>query len=584
MPDARSPKAALARLRTLIRESLASDLRAAVIVTVMLVPQSLAYAQLAGLPAIHGVYASVAPLVVYALFGSSRVLSVGPVAIISLMTATALPTVAAPGTPEYVAAAGLLALVSGLMMVVMGAARLGVIATLLSHPVMVGFIAASGVLIAAGQIRHVLGVGGGGETLQALVASLVGNAAKTNPFTLAVGGAALAWLAWSRRGLAAVLRRCGLGAPAAASISKAAPLVAVGAGIAAVAVFGLDARGVAVVGHLPAGGLPLTAPPLDPALVAALLPSAALIALVGFVESVSVGQALAARRRQRVEPDRELSGLGAANVAAAFTGGFPVTGGFARSVVNADAGAETQAAGLLTAAGMLLAAALLTPLLALLPQAVLAATIIVAVLGLVDLGAIRHVYAYSRADFSAMAVTMAVVAGVGVEAGIAAGILVSLLMFLWRTARPHIAVVGQVPGTQHFRNVLRHRVVDSATVLTVRIDMSLYFVNARYLEDRVFELALARPQTRHVVLMCSAVNFIDASALDGLVNLMGRLRASGIALHLSEVKGPVMDRLAGTSLITDLTGRVFLSQYDAFAALDPAAARSGMATVHDAVR
>ncbi|MDX2221641.1 MAG: sulfate permease [Rhodospirillaceae bacterium] len=580
MPDTRSPKAALAGLRTRIRESLASDLRAAVIVTVMLVPQSLAYAQLAGLPAIHGVYASVAPLVAYALFGSSRVLSVGPVAIISLMTASALATVAVPGTPEYVAAAGLLALVSGLLMVVMGAARLGVIATLLSHPVMVGFVSASGVLIAAGQIRHVFGVGGGGgETLQALVASLIGNIAQTNLSTLAVGAAALAWLAWSRRGLDPLLRRSGLGASAAASISKAAPLVAVGAGIAAVAIFGLDSRGVAVVGHLPAGGLPLTAPPLDAALVAALLPSAALIALVGFVESVSVGQTLAARRRQRVDPDRELSGLGAANVAAAFTGGFPVTGGFARSVVNADAGAETQAAGLLTAAGMLLAAALLTPLLALLPQAVLAATIIVAVLGLVDFGAIRHVYAYSRADFSAMAVTMGVVAGVGVEAGIAAGILVSLLMFLWRTARPHIAVVGLVPGTQHFRNVLRHRVVDSATVLTVRIDMSLYFINARYLEDRVFELALARPQTRHVVLMCSAVNFIDASALDGLVSLMERLRAAGIALHLSEVKGPVMDRLDGTSLIKGLTGRVFLSQYDAFAALDPAAVRDGVVNI-----
>jgi len=262
-------------------------------------------------------------------------------------------------------------------------------------------------------------------------------------------------------------------------------------------------------------------------------------------------------------------GLGAANMAAAFSGGYPVTGGFSRSVVNFDAGARTPLAGVLTAVGIAVTAAFFTPLFFNLPTATLAATIIVAVLALVDLGAIRRTFRYSKSDFAAMAATILVVLGVGIEAGIVTGIAVSIALYLWRTSRPHMAIVGQVPGTEHFRNLLRHQVITSERVLTVRVDESLYFANTRYLEDRIYDLVVARPTLRHVVLMCPAVNFIDASALESLEAITERLHAAGVAFHLSEVKGPVMDRLQRSSFLDHLTGEVFLSQYQAMARLDP---------------
>jgi SulP family sulfate permease len=288
---------------------------------------------------------------------------------------------------------------------------------------------------------------------------------------------------------------------------------------------------------------------------------------VGFVESVSVGQTLAARRRQRIEPDRELVALGAGNLGAAFTGGFPVTGGFARSVVNFDAGAQTPAAGVFTAVGILAAALLLTPALYFVPQATLAATIVVAVLSLVDLSVFKHTWSYSKADFAAAAATVLVTLGAGVEAGLIAGVGLSLAMFVYRTSRPHIAEVGLVPGTEHFRNVQRHTVQTDEAVLGLRVDESLYFANARALEDRLNEEVAQRPGLRHVVLQCSAINDIDASALESLEAIDARLRDAGVVLHLSEVKGPVMDRLKGTALLQHLRGQVFLTHFQAVQAL-----------------
>ena len=308
-------------------------------------------------------------------------------------------------------------------------------------------------------------------------------------------------------------------------------------------------------------------PDFAPALWLDLLPAAVLIALVGFVESVSVGQTLAARRRQRIVPNQELVGLGASNIAAALSGGFPVTGGFARSIVNFEAGAATPFAGALTAILILAATMFLTPLFRLLPQAVLAATIIVAVLALVDIAAVRRIYAYSKSDFAAMATTIVLVLTVGVEAGIVGGVALSLLLFLWRTSTPHVAIVGQVPGTEHFRNVERHAVVTSPDLLSIRVDESLYFANSRFLEERVLAEVAARPELRDVVLMCSAVNLIDASALESLEAIAERLSSAGIGFHLSEVKGPVMDALRRSDFFAHFHGRVFLSQYEAFVTL-----------------
>jgi SulP family sulfate permease len=559
----------LAWMRRYDRALFHSDGLAALIVTIMLIPQSLAYALLAGLPAQVGLYASMLPLLGYALFGSSNALAVGPVAVVSLMTAAAIGNIAAAGSPEYLAAALALAALSGVLLVAMGLLRLGALANLLSHPVISGFITASGLLIAASQLKHILGIDAGGHSLPQIGVSLAGAVGGTNYVTLAIGVASIAFLFWVRRSLKPLLLRAGLGPKAADALAKAGPVAAVAATTGLVSALGLAAVGVRVVGEIPQGLPPLSLPPFDPAFYLELLPSALLISVVGFVESVSVAQTLAAKRRERIDPNRELIGLGAANLAAGVSGGYPVTGGFARSVVNFDAGARTPMAGVLTAVGIGLTAAFLTPLFHNLPKATLAATIIVAVLSLIDIGALRRTWRYSRSDFVAMLATILAVLGIGVEVGIVTGVSLSVALFLWRSARPHMAVVGQVPATQHFRNVLRHEVVTSPKVLSLRVDESLYFANARTLEERIYDLVTAKPEITDVVLMCSAVNGIDASALESLEATNARLEAAGVRFHLSEVKGPVMDRLKLVDFLAHLNGSVFLSQHDALHALDP---------------
>ena len=578
-PTARAAPAGWRRLRPSLpvldwgrrydRATFASDAVAALMLTIMLIPQSLAYALLAGLPPEVGLYASVAPLLLYAVFGSSRVLAVGPVAVVSLMTAATVGEHAPPGSAGYWSVAITLAFLSGVMLLVMGLLRLGFIANFLSHPVISGFISASALLIAASQLKTLMGVQAQGHNFVDLLADLARQAGQTHGPTLAVGVLATAFLLWVRKRFKPLLVAWGLGPKLADFLAKAGPVAAIV--VTTALAWGLDwqSQGMKVVGAIPQGLPPLTRPNWDLALWRELAVPALLISVVGFVESVSVGQTLAAKRRQRIAPDQELIALGASNLGAAFTGGFPVTGGFARSVVNFDAGAQTPAAGVYTAVGILLVTLLLTPALYHLPQATLAATIIVAVLSLVDIGILRRTWAYSKADFAAVAATLLATLGMGVETGLLVGVGVSLVLYLWRTSRPHIATVGLVPGTEHFRNVLRHAVRTSPTLLSLRVDESLYFANARSLEDRVNDAVAAQPALHHVVLQCSAINAIDASALESLEAIEHRLRHAGIMLHLSEVKGPVMDRLRRTALLQSMHGRVFLTHYQAVAALTP---------------
>nr|UOZ96686.1 putative sulfate transporter [Cupriavidus sp.] len=551
------------------RTTLSSDLVAAVIVTLMLIPQSLAYAALAGLPPEVGLYASIAPLLLYAVFGSSRVLAVGPVAVVSLMTATAIGDLAQAGSPVYWALAITLAFISGLMLLLMGLLRLGFLANFLSHPVISGFITASALLIAAGQLKVILGIRVEGQSFPELMLGLLQQASQTHGLTAVIGLSTVAFLFWARRGLKPLLSRLGLGLRLADGLARAAPVA--GIAIAALLTWAgqWQDQGVRIVGTVPQGLPPLTLPSWDLSLWQQLAVPALLISVVGFVESVSVGQTLAAKRRQRIVPDRELVALGASNLGAGLTGGFPVTGGFARSVVNFDAGAQTPAAGIFTAVGILLAALLLTPALYYVPQATLSATIVVAVLSLVDLRILRSTWAYSRSDFSAVVVTLLVTLTAGVETGLVAGVALSLLLYLYKTSRPHIAEVGLMPGTEHFRNVLRHPVRTCAHVASLRVDESLYFANARVLEDRVNALVAERPQLKHLVLQCSAINDIDASALESLEAIGQRLGDAGARLHLSEVKGPVMDRLQTTDFLKTLSGKVYPSQYQAISDLAP---------------
>ncbi len=551
------------------RATLTGDLVAALIVTIMLIPQSLAYAMLAGLPPEVGLYASVAPLMVYAIFGTSRALAVGPVAVVSLMTAASIGQFASAGSPQYWAAAITLAFLSGLILLAMGVLRLGFLANFLSHPVISGFITASGLIITASQLKTLMGVKAEGHNLLDLLIALVREAPNTHGVTLAVGVLVTAFLFWNRKAAKPLLRKWGVPAMPADIIVKAGPVVAIA--VTSLLAWQLDwpSAGMKIVGTIPQGLPPLTMPDWNMALWRDLAAPALLISVVGFVESVSVGQTLAAKRRQRIEPNQELVALGASNLSAAFTGGLPVTGGFSRSIVNFDAGAQTPAAGVFTAVGITLASMFLTPALYFLPQATLAATIIVAVLSLVDFGIFRRTWAYSRPDFVAVAATLVATLGLGVETGLVVGVGVSLALYLFRTSRPHIATVGLIPGTEHFRNVLRHDVLVSPKLLSLRVDESLYFANARSLEDRINDAVASNPELRHVVLQCSAINDIDASALESLEAIEHRLRDAGIALHLSEVKGPIMDRLKATDLVRHLSGKVFLTHYQAVASLTP---------------
>ncbi len=551
------------------RDTAARDGVAAVIVTIMLIPQSLAYAMLAGLPPEVGLYASILPLVAYALLGSSRTLAVGPVAVASLMTVAAASQVASAGSQQYLAATIILAFLSGIILLVMALLRLGWIANLLSHPVVSGFITASGLLIAASQLKHLLGIPLSGHNLIEIGQSLAQHFPDTHWPTVILGTLVTVFLFWVRKALKPLLQKLHFNAFWSDLVSKAGPVIAVLASTLAVAMLDLDSGGMAIVGHIPEGLPSLSLPIFDAGLWQALWLPALLISLIGFVESISVAQTLAAKRRQRINANQELMGLGGANLASAFSGGFPVTGGFSRSVVNFDAGARTPMAGVFTAIGIALTALFLTGAFTYLPKATLAATIVVAVLSLVDLPAIKHTWHFSRLDFIAMAITMVGVLGWGVEAGVLAGVITSLALYLWRTNQPHVAEVGLLPGTEHFRNVQRHRVRVSPRVLSMRIDESLYFANARGLEDRIYDAALLRPQTEHVVLMGTAINHLDASAVDSLLSLNQRLDDAGIKLHLSEIKGPVMDQLQNTTLPASLTGQIFLTQYQAIRTLAP---------------
>lgn len=543
------------------------DLLAAVIVTVMLVPQSLAYAMLAGLPPETGLYASIIPLLLYAVFGTSRTLSVGPVAVIALMTTATASSIASPGSSEYVSSIILLTFISGLMLTLLGLLRLGFLANFLSHPVISGFITASAVIIALSQLKHLLGVSISAHGLFELLPALMSSLQDLHPLTLLTGGGTLVFLYASRRWMGPLLQGCGISPALAADLGRLAPILAVVLTTWLSAHFKWADKGLAVVGEVPSGLPPITFPAADFALWQQLWIGALLISIVGFVESVSVGQTLAAKRRERIRPDQELVGLGWANLGAAFSAGMPVTGGFSRSVVNFDAGARTPAAGAFTAVGILAVILWFTPLLRTLPIATLAATIIVAVLSLVDLHSIQHTWRYSRADFSAMLVTVLVTLLQGVEAGILAGVGLSLALHLYRTSRPHSAIVGRVPGTEHFRNIERYGVETDAHIVLLRVDESLYFPNARYLEDRVLELVSQDTDIQHLVLSCQGVNHIDASALDSLESLNKRLIDAGVQLHLAEVKGPVMDRLQLVDLPATLSGRIFMSTFEAWQTL-----------------
>jgi len=555
-------------LRHYRRADLPGDVSAGVIVTLLLVPQGLAYALVAGLPPEAGLYASLLPLLLYAFSGGSHAQSVGPMAVTSLLVAATLSRLAAAGSDDYLLAAIWLALLSGAMLFLFGLLRLGFLADALSQPVLAGFTAASALLIVLSQLAPLAGFRAGGASLPDIAQAFLAHVAALNPLALLLGLAALLLLVLARRYLASLLHALGLASGVARTLSRTAPMLVVLGGLLAVTLAGWQAQ-LPVVGVVP-GGLPALRLAALPSLgLAPLVMPSFFIALINYVQSLSVAQMLAAPRRESIDPDRELLALGLCNLGAGLSGGFPVTGGLTRSVVNADAGANTQLASLITAALMVLLLSTATALLAKLPLAVLAATIIASVAVMIDFSALRAAWRTERADAVAFAVTFLLVLALGVDAGIVAGVVISLSVWLMRSSRPHIAVLGRVPGTEHFRNVLRYHTEPLPGVLLLRVDESLFFGNARHVGNAIQQLAAASPDSHSLLLVMSAVNRLDMTALAMLERLDEGLAERGIRLHLAEVKGPVLDVCKRAGLAARFDGRLHLSTHIAIQQLCP---------------
>ncbi len=547
------------------RGNLARDLMAGLMVTVLVIPQSLAYAMLAGLPPQAGLYVSIFPVIAYALLGSSMTQAVGPVAITAIMTFAALSPLETPGSPPYIALAASLSLFSGLLILAVGAFRLGFLSQLLSRPVISGFISGSAILIVISQLKLLLGVPASGASTWHVLRALFENLPRVNHTTLLIGAAALVLLLASRLWLGKALGRAGMALPAAELAVRLMPLLVVAAATVVVASLDLDVtHGVAVVGAVKEGLASFTFFIPSAGTLRTLAVPALILAFIGMVQSITMAQALAIKRREKISANRELAGLGAANIVAAFYGGMPVGGGLSRSAINVGAGAQSPLAGVVSAVSMLCIVAVGTQWFARLPLTVLAAAIVVAAISMIDVQAFRQAWSYDRADALALLGTAAGVLLFGLEWGIALGIGLSLATLLLRASTPHIAVIGRIAGTEHFRNIERHGVETIPGVLFIRIDESLFFGNLSAIEARLNAELEHAPGTHDLVLIMSAVNRVDTTAMEALTDINRDLDRRHVRLHLAEVKGPVQDRLVKSPLWKALTGKVYLSVNGAF--------------------
>jgi sulfate permease, SulP family len=494
--------------------------------------------------------------------------AVGPVAITAIMTFAVLSPISAPGSPEYIGLAALLSLISGLMVLTCGLLRLGFLSQLLSRPVISGFISGSAVLIILSQLRHLLGISPAGSPGGTILSDLLQKISAGSDPTLIIGLSALAVLIAARRWLPALLKRLRLSTGQATFIVRLMPLLVVLLGTLAVIAWNLDQQhGVAVVGAILEGlpGFSFFLP--DPGSIQRLLVPACVMTLIGIVQSISMAQALAIKRHEKIDANAELVGLGSANVVAAFYGGMPVGGGLSRSAVNVAAGAETPLASIVSALSMMVVVAGAAHFFERLPLAVLAANIIVAAYSMIDLGAFRRAWAYDRADGIALLGTAGGVLVFGLEIGIGIGVLLSIATLLFRASVPHIAVIARIPGSEHFRDVERYGTESLPGVLFIRIDERLFFGNLGAVELRLNQELRNFAGVHDLVLVMSAVNQMDATAVEVFTELNRDLAERGIRLHLAEVKGPIHDRLQRTELWRTLSGSVFLSTFAAHEAL-----------------
>ena len=548
---------ALKWLKTYHPRHFKADVVAALIVLAMLVPQGMAYAMLAGLPPVMGIYASILPMIIYAFTGSSTTLSIGPVAIISMMVFSALQPLFAVGSTAYIEAACLLAIMVGIISLILGLFRFGFLIQLISHPVIKSFIIASALLIALGQFKFLLDIPLQTNNIPEFIGSLVNNFHRISFLSVGVSLAAISILVFLPKWVRSDF------------LNKTIPLLLVLSSIIVVYAFSLDQHGLKTVGIIPTGLPSFHFPTWNFDLVQKLLPSAFMIAMISFVESLAIAQATALQKRDDLNSNQELIALGLANIAAGINMGFAVSGSLSRTVVNSDAGAKTPMSGVMSSLLMIAVSLYFTSFFQNLPLTILAATIFVSIWKLVSFLPFFETWKYSKADGLAMWATFLGVTCIDISTGLVIGIILTFILLLWRISRPHIAVIGLVEGTQHFRNVSRYDVLTTETIASFRIDENLNFLNAHVLKGYIITELSHNPQIQHVVINCSSISNIDLSAVEMLEELNGELLQLGIQLHLSEVKSPVMDRLNSSRLINMLSGKIFLSHYQAIQTLSP---------------
>lgn len=510
-----------------LNNDLKGDLNAALIVAIMLIPQGMAYAMLAGLPPVMGLYASTIPLFIYALMGSSRQLAVGPVAMVSLLIFTGVSGLAEPGSSEYIGYVLLLALMVGVIQLLLGTLKLGSITKFISHAVISGFTSAAAIIIGFSQLNHLLGVNtGDSKNVFSITGHVFMNLRDIQPVTLTVGIVSIILLILMKKYVKKI----------------PGPLFVVVLAILAVKLFQLDDRGVTVVGEIP-GGLPgITVPDISVNALMILIPTALTISLIGFVESYAMAKVIATKEKYPISADAELRALGASNIGTSFFGGFPVTGGFSRSAVNYEAGARTGLASVFTGLFIVLTLLFFTSWFHDLPRAVLASIIIVAVYGLIDLKEVKHLWQVKKVDAVTLMITFAATLTIGIELGILTGIVFSLAVFIYRSGKPHMAELGYVEEIGDYMNIKRFpQAKTEEDILMVRIDSPIYFANMAFIEERLRGSMIEHPDLKHVIMDFSGVNDMDAVALDEFNDWLAFHRSQGVHFYFVLVRGPVRD-------------------------------------------
>ncbi|MEC8010232.1 MAG: sulfate permease [Pseudomonadota bacterium] len=545
---------------------LTQDFIAGLIVSIMVIPQSLAYAMLAGLPPEHGLYASIVPTLVYALLGTSSTMAVGPVAIASIMTTSALSNVENLGI-SYIDGSILLSLMSGFFLFFLGLFRFGFISHFLSHPVVTAFVTASGFIIALSQIKHLFGVELDSNQFFSIGYQLYHSIDQINPKTLLLGLSCLAFLIMSKTLVVPALKKIGVRDSIAKSVARIAPVLGVVATSFIVYRWHLDTEGVAIVGTIPQGIGEFGIPKWSFEAIKALALPAIFISIIGYIASISVSRTLASKRLEKVAPDQELIALGGSNIAAGLVSAFPISGGFTRSVINYDAGATTAISGIFTAVNIALISLFLTSYFYYLPIVMLAATIIVSASSLIDFSILKKTWKFSKKDFYAALLTILFTLSFGVEAGVGTGIVVSILLHLYHTSRPYVAELGLIPNTRHFRNILHFNVETQPSVVCLRFDESFIFSNVNFIEEYIEQLIDKRPEVKHIIIHCGAVNTIDYSGMELLFKINTTLQNANVQFHLSDLKTPLQKQLTQTDFFEEQYGRLYLNLYDGYTAL-----------------